>query len=218
MTLRHTGALLRLLPILWLTACNSDSAPSTSQTAEQQFLRQHAGQYSGALVRDGQAQQLRLAIHDLGAELTHLDERDHIETVKGAVDDSGLTFDADSHCTVQASGFSCALAGQTVTLEPLTSESAPDLATLAGDYHLVHGDDIGTLKLDSSGVITAKLQDCEVQATLSTQDTQLVLQVTGSSCDSSKSVGIVIPGTLTRSNDSLEVWIPDSSLSGFWLR
>lgn len=201
---------LGLLPLLWLTGCDSDSST--------QFQQQYAGQYNGALIKEGEAAQLRLAINEQGVTLTQLDAREQVSALSGEIKAGGVSFGDGSRCTPQSSGFLCTLSGQAVSLSQDEASTQVELAALAGDYQLVHDDELGSLTLAADGQLTALLGSCSIQGQLSLQGTQIRVQVSSDSCGQGGAVGTLQASSLPHTLDTLEVWIPDSSLAGFWLR
>ena len=200
-----------------LLGCGSDNE-SKDESAELNFA-DTAGEYSVAFTRNNQAWLAKLAIHDLAATLTLHDELDNFEAMTGSYQDSVLTFSEGRSCLVSADLASCEFNGENLELIRIT-HSAPqtELAKLAGNYDMMSGAQRVTVTVDAQGIFSADLLNCAINGQFSMQENMIRLQETQNTCNENLVNGVAYTSELYNAYDTLQVILPESALSGYWIK
>lgn len=216
----NSQTLLALACPLLLAACgNSDSDTTADDVVE-------AAQYQGVyLTSDGRPQLATVAISDSGeSTLSILDDEDYVSVAAGSIDGNAISFGTTGECAIGPDNLNCDFintqSGDAVSLSPVTDEFAPELSALAGKYNLLVDGTIMTLSIAGDGTFSGTLMSCEANGQIEAAPggQLLTIQVESGLCGDSRQFGFIETNNLYETNDALAVYLPDSELSGYWIR
>jgi len=211
--------LLTSITLTLLSACGSDGP--TDEELFQNFAENRSGLYQAAFEQESKAKLIQLSIHSISATLILIDDRDNKQLITSTYDDSNksLSFANIADCNAIETSFECTINGQELTLEKQNKiNDTSTIVELSGDYVITSNDQLGTIKLTSDGKFTASFSSCEINGNVSLESSLILINEVSNSCTNNNSSGVVRLDTLYRKNDTLEVLLPDSPLSGFWLQ
>lgn len=208
----HFSLPLMTASALLLSGCFDDNNRHDDETAG--FLRTNAGQYSAAYEQDGHAAQMRLALTSGSATLMLLDDRDQLTALSGDYAAGHLTFSNGVQCSLSDGSALCAGAGVELTLSSEVA-AAPLLRDAAGDYQ---GADDMSLALSVAGEAQVSRGDCSLTLTLTAEDSGLVRVSQPAACGLSAAQGVVYAAGDGHDISALQLVLPGSELSGYWLR
>ncbi len=204
-----------VVPLALLSGCGSDSDSRSDSDRFEQFLADNQGVYQSAVTVDGQAQRLRLSIHQ-AATLTLLDDRDNASHFDGERDGDGVSFSNQVTCEPTDSAFECQFDFGSVNLALQSVDTTLELADLVGTFRIASAGEVGQIVVDG-GNFEASFINCDISGAIALDNGLLSVRESSNSCDAAPSTGIAFAESLYTQNDTLDVAIPNSRLSGFWI-
>jgi len=200
-----------------LLGCGSDN--ESAENSNSLNFADTPGEYSVAFTRNNQAWLAKLAIHDFAAILTLHDEIDNFEAMRGTYQDAVLSFSEGRSCLVSAEVARCELDGENLELIKITQSVAQtELTKLAGNYDMMSGAQRVSVTVDAQGIFSAHLLNCAISGQFSMQENMIRLQETQNTCNEHQVNGVAYTSELYDANDTLQVILPESALSGYWIK
>jgi hypothetical protein len=158
------------------------------------------------------------------SSLQSWDSRDQLRQYKGRYDKSKglISFDDGTICRRENEQLSCDINDSSVVISPVTPEEI-SLASLQGDYQLLDSQQQRwSATIEANGEITASMDDCTVSGHIKlssiSEPASLAITLAASDCAAAQGQGIVISDSVNTENDTLQVYVADSVLSGFWFK
>ncbi|MEH6347363.1 MAG: hypothetical protein V7785_19865 [Bermanella sp.] len=201
----------------FLLGCGSDN--ETEDVSSTFSFADTPGEYSVAFTRNNQAWLAKLAIHDLAATLSLHDELDNVEAMTGRYQNAVLSFSESQSCLVSADLASCELNGESLELTKISqSDAQTELSKLAGDYDMMSGAQRVSVTVDAQGIFSADLLNCAINGQFSMQENIIRLEETQNTCNDHLVNGVAYTSELYDAYDTLQVILPESALSGYWIK
>jgi hypothetical protein len=218
-----SGALALCLLGSLLSACGGGNGTSTQQHFAEEGL---AGSYSQAyLDRQGQPHLLKAVLLDSqNLTLVEFDAEDNSHAYAGRYlpekTSSNIVFGDLAQCQKEGQMLSCVVQGQALTLAIEAPASAPDVSTLSGNYSVMLNGVRTAIELNAQGQFSLSYNNCPFKGELSVEvsHTQIGVRISSVACGYSLARGFIELESLYSNNDSLAIYLPESPISGHWLR
>ncbi|TYK66105.1 hypothetical protein [Colwellia echini] len=211
-----------------LAGCDDSEKNAVIEASPQEnyetLLATYLGTYQVAYEIESNVLLATLAIHQHDATLRLTDGNENVQVISGDysvnedTNQTSISFADLGQCSLVEQSVSCELQSQSLVLSTTSDTTNLSLTELAGNYQLVNNGDNYTVTIDAAGDFTGLVNNCEVTGSI-TVDSGPVIEISqNASCNIEETIGYITSDSLYQENDTLNVALPNSILSGYWFK